>query len=120
MIDNRQETLIRDYVAIATVEEIYFIKMKEIVFCKSDGRYTNFYLQDGKISISSKNIGDYECRVLDKRNFFRIHNSYVINMRFLKRILKTDGNSCEMENGAILPISKRRLEAFNRFINLKE
>lgn len=120
MIDNSQEIIIRDYVAIATVKEIYFIKMYDIVFCKSDGRYTNFHLQNGKISISSKNIGDYESRVLDKGSFFRIHNSYVINIRFLKRIIKTDGNSCEMLNGTIIPIAKRRLLAFNRFINLKE
>jgi two-component system LytT family response regulator len=46
MIVKSQEKFIRDYVAIATVEEIYFIKMNEIVFCKSDGRYTNFYLQN--------------------------------------------------------------------------
>lgn len=120
MIDNSQEKLIRDYVAIATIKEIYFIKMNDIVFCKSEGRYTNFYLQNGKISISSKNIGDYESRVLNKGIFFRIHNSYVINIHFLKRVIKTDGNSCEMLNGAIIPISKRRLVAFNRFINLKE
>ena len=94
--------------------------MNDIIFCKSDGRYTNFYLQNGKVSISSKNIGDYESRVLDKSSFFRIHNSYVINMRSLKRIIKTDGNSCDMENGATIPISKIRLEAFNRFINLKD
>jgi two-component system LytT family response regulator len=120
MIVKSQEKLIRDYVAIATIEEIYFIKMNEIIYCKSEGRYTNFYLQNGKISISSKNLGDYESRVLDKSSFFRIHNSFIINMRFLVRIIKTDGNSCEMENGAIIPISKRRLEEFNRYINLKE
>jgi hypothetical protein len=60
MIVQSQEKLIRDYVAIATVDEIYFIKMNDIIFCKSEGRYTNFYLQNGKVSISSKNIGDYE------------------------------------------------------------
>ena len=120
MIVKSQEKLIRDYVAIATIEEIYFIKMNEIIYCKSDGRYTIFYLQNGKVSISSKNLGDYESRVLDKSSFFRIHNSFIINMRFLVRIIKTDGNSCEMENGAIIPISKRRLEEFNRYINLKE
>jgi two-component system LytT family response regulator len=119
MIVKSQEKLIRDYVAIATVEEIYFIKMNEIIYCKSEGRYTKFYLQNGKISISSKNLGDYESRVLDKGSFFRIHNSFIINMRFLVRIIKIDGNSCEMENGIFIPISKRRFEEFNRYINLK-
>lgn len=120
MIVKSQEKFIRDYVAIASVSEIFFIKMNDIIYCKSKGRYTNFYLQNGKVCVSSKNIGDYENRVLDKTSFFRIHNSYIINMHYLKRIIKTDGNSCEMNNGAIIPISKRKLEAFNRFINLKE
>lgn len=120
MIIKSQEILKRDYVAISTINEVIFIKMNEIIFCKSEGRYTNFYLDNGKVVVSSINMGDYDSRVLDKTIFFRIHNSYIINMTFLIRIIKIDGNSCEMKNGKFIPISKRRLKAFKRFINLKE
>ncbi len=109
----------KEYVAISTIEEIFFIKMADIIFCKSDGRYTKFYLENGDVCMSSKNIGEYENRVLDNGNFFRVHNSYIINMRFVKKIIKSDGSSCEMENGLIIPISKRRMEAFYKFIKLK-
>jgi two-component system LytT family response regulator len=109
----------REYVAISTVDEIFFVKMNDIMYCKSDGRYTKFYLENGDTCLSSKNLGDYEGRILDNGSFFRIHNSYVINMRYLKRIIKIDGHSCEMENGFVIPVSKRRQEDFNKFIKIK-
>lgn len=110
----------REYVAISSLEEIFFIKMADILYCKADGKYTKFYTVNGETCISSKNIGDYENRVLDSGTFFRIHNSYIINMRHLNRIVKIDGHSCEMQNGQLLPISKRRMDAFYRFIKIKE
>ena len=110
----------KEYVAISTIEEIFFIKMVDIMYCKSDGRYTKFYLENGDVCMSSKNIGEYEEKVLDNGNFFRVHNSFIINMRFLRRIIKLDGNSCEMQNGLVIPISKRRIEAFNKYIKLKD
>lgn len=109
----------REYVAISSVDEIFFIKMENIMYCKSEGRFTKFYLENGDISISSKNIGDYDGRVLDPTSFFRIHNSYIINMKYLNRIVKIDGNSCEMKNGLLITISKRRQDDFNKFIKLK-
>jgi two-component system LytT family response regulator len=110
----------REYVAISSPEEINFIKMDDILYCQADGRYTRFFLKNGNVFLSSRNLGDYELRVLDESHFFRIHNSYVVNMRFVAKIDKRDGISCQLHNGLRLPISSRKLEKFNRFIRLKE
>ena len=110
---------LRDYVAIASIDEISFLKMEDIMFCKADGKYTRFYLANGTSCISSRNIGDYEDRILDESCFFRIHNSYIINMRFVARINKREGISCEMLNGLSIPISKRRQDDFSKFMGLK-
>lgn len=107
------------YVAIASIDEINFLKMEDIMFCKADGKYTRFYLANGTTCMSSRNLGDYEDRILDESCFFRIHNSYIINMRFVARINKREGISCEMKNGLTIPISKRRQEEFSKFIGLK-
>jgi two-component system LytT family response regulator len=107
------------YVAIASIDEISFLKMEDIMFCKADGKYTRFYLANGTSCMSSRNLGDYEDRVLDESCFFRIHNSYIINMRFVARINKREGISCEMINGLSIPISKRRQEDFSKFMGLK-
>jgi two-component system LytT family response regulator len=110
---------LRGYVAIASIDEISFLKMEDIMFCKADGRYTRFYLANGTSCMSSRNIGDYEDRILDESCFFRIHNSYIINMRFVARINKREGISCEMINGLSIPISKRRQDDFSKFMGLK-
>ena len=55
---------------------------------------------------------------LKEENFFRIHNSFLVNINYVKNINKRVGYYCEMLNGAFLPIAKRRYQSFNTFINL--
>lgn len=109
----------REYVAISSVDEISFLKMDDIMYCKADGKYTRFFLANGSSLLSCKNLGDYESRVLDDSHFFRVHNSYIVNMRFVHKIDKRDGMSCELLNGFNIPISGRKLEKFNRYIRVK-
>lgn len=108
-----------DYLAVASLEKVELIPMKEIVFCKADGKYTVFVLSNGSNIMSSRNLGEYSS-ILDNSYFFRIHHSYIINIRFVLKISKKDGYFCELSNGAILPIAKRRQDDFNKFIKLKE
>jgi len=108
-----------DYVAVSSLDKIELIRMSEIVFCKADGKYTCFHLIDGKMIMSSRNLGEYSA-ILDNNYFFRIHHSYIINLRHISKISKKDGYFCEFLNGIILPVAKRRQEDFNKFIKLKD
>jgi two-component system LytT family response regulator len=99
---------------ISSKSSIDIIKTKEITHCKSDGRYTVFYLQSGDQKVATRNLGEYE-GILNS-SFFRIHNSYIVNVNYLKRVNKTSGNYCEMLNGNMIPISKRRQEKFFNFL----
>ncbi len=114
------DNLKREYVAISSIDEINFLKMEDIMYCQADGKYTKFFLANGDTFFSCKNLGDYEHRILDLNHFFRIHNSYIVNMRFVARIDKRDGMSCELLNGLSIPISTRKIEGVNRFIRIKE
>jgi two-component system LytT family response regulator len=109
----------REYVSISSINQIEFIKMADIMFCMADGKYTKFFLVNGDTFLSSKPLGNYEYHVLDVEHFFRIHNSYIINMRFVSRVDKKEGIACEMQNGVSIPISKRRFQDFCKFIKLK-
>jgi two-component system LytT family response regulator len=108
-----------DYVAVASLDKIELIAMSEIIFCKADGKYTNFHLPGGKNIMSSKNLGEYTT-ILDPNYFFRIHHSYIINLRHIIKISKKDGYFCELTNGIILSVAKRRQEGFNKFIKLRD
>ncbi|HLF52585.1 LytTR family DNA-binding domain-containing protein [Flavobacterium sp.] len=108
-----------DYVAVSSLDKIELIPMSEIIFCQADGKYTYFVLLNGKKIMSSRNLGEYST-ILDNNYFFRIHHSYIINLRHISKISKKDGYFCEFPNGIILPVAKRRQDDFNKFIKLKE
>ena len=108
-----------DYVAVSSLDKIELIPMAEIIFCQAEGKYTNFFLVNGNKIMSSRNLGEYS-KLLDNNYFFRIHHSYIINLRHIIKISKKDGYFCELSNGLILPVAKRRQDDFNKFIKLKE
>ena len=107
-------------IAIASVNKVDVIKLEDVIFLKSDGRYTSFYLSDKRIIVSSKNLGEYE-EIITSPSFYRIHKSYMLNIIYLKSINKSDGVYCNLdlvENK--LPVSKRKQENFYKFLNLKK
>jgi two-component system LytT family response regulator len=108
-----------EFVAVSSLDKIELVPMSEIIFCQADGKYTNFFLINGNKIMSSRNLGEY-ATILDNNYFFRIHHSYIINIRHIIKISKKDGYFCEFSNGISLAVAKRRQEDFNKFIKLKE
>lgn len=106
-----------EYIAISSMDKIELIKMDDIIFCKAEGKYTDFFLVNDKKILSSRNLGEY-VSMLDPNYFFRIHHSYIVNIKYITKISKRDGYSCELINGKSLPIAKRRQEEFIKFIKL--
>ena len=73
-----------DIIAIPTLAKVGLEHTKNILFFEAQGRYTIIHLVDKQI-VSSKNLGEYEKR-LKGRGFFRVHNSYLINLSKLKQM----------------------------------
>jgi len=108
-----------NYLTVCGMDRVYFIQPDDIVYLKSAGRYTEFYLRDKKRKIiSPRPIGQYEI-LLSEDQFYRIHNSFLINLNALININKRAGNYCELSNGVSLPISRRRFEGLIKLMRLK-
>ncbi|MFT6748326.1 MAG: two-component system LytT family response regulator [Flavobacterium sp.] len=90
------------------------LRKKEIICCKADGKYSEFYATNNIKLVSSKNLGEYSLSL--DNIFFRIYHSYFINLRYVEKIIKKDGLGCEISNGLVLPGAKRRQEEFIKFI----
>lgn len=88
-------------------EKIYLISVDEIIRCESDDNYTRFYLtQERKIMVSTT-LKEYET-LLTGRDFFRCHQSHLINLNYFDHYDKREGGSVVMKDGSILPVSVRR------------
>ena len=67
------------------MDKVNFVKSKEIIYCKSAGRYTEFYLTDKRKLVASKSLGEYEGQ-FDQKRFFRIHKSFIVNLDYITNI----------------------------------
>jgi two-component system LytT family response regulator len=59
----------------------------------------------------SKTLKEVE-QMLMHLDFFRIHQSYLINFKYLQRYIRDDGGYVVMRDGRRIPIAKRRKEEF--------
>lgn len=105
---DRRRTITR--LAIPTQFDIIFIPLDEINYLESDNNYTSVYLLDGSKVVSSKNLGHYE-ELLNPEQFFRIHNSYIVNVKCIKRFVKGRTGMIELNSGKQLEVSLRRKPA---------
>lgn len=103
-------------IILRTSEAVHVIDISEIEYCKSDNSYTTFYLSGGEKIMVSKPMKEYD-EILGECNFFRPHQSFLINLNAVKRIDKTDGGFVVLKNGSEIPISSRRKQMINDMLN---
>ncbi|MCF8362853.1 MAG: LytTR family DNA-binding domain-containing protein [Prolixibacteraceae bacterium] len=94
-------------IVLKTQESIHVVKVTEIVRCLADHNYTEFFLENGKKLIVSHTLKEYEL-LLNDYDFFRPHQSHLINMNFVSRFDKVDGGALVMSDGSRVPVSKRK------------
>jgi two-component system LytT family response regulator len=98
-------------IAISTSEGIEYIDIERIIRFEGDGSYSKVYIKDQQYILVSKNLKEFQ-ELLEDKNFFRTHNSHFINLGFVKKYVMKDGGHIEMKDSSIVPISRRKKEAF--------
>ena len=98
-------------IALPTLEGLLFVNVSDIIYCESSGPYTHFILKQTNKIVTSKHLKEYE-NLLSGYEFFRIHKSYLINLREIQKYIRGEGGQLIMSNGAALSVSKQRKEDF--------
>lgn len=105
-------------IVLKDIENIYFVKVSEILYCMADGTYTRFYLQSAKEILVSKNLKEYET-LLEPLGFLRTHHSYLVNPDKITIYDKSDGGALILEGGLSVPVSQRKKEAIISILESK-
>lgn len=84
-----------------------FVKPDDILYCKSDGNYTEIFFITAKKEMLSKRLKEIE-QLFDDARFFRTHNSYLVNTNYIKEYVKRDGQYLVLENDVTIPISRTK------------
>jgi len=104
--------------ALPTAEGLTFIKVKDIMYLKASGNYTEIFMADGSKQLVSKNLKEYD-DLLSPQHFFRTHHSFLVNINCIKSYVKGEGGYVIMNDGASLDVSRRKKEAFLEKIGYK-
>ncbi len=96
-------------IILKTFDNVYLVKVQDIIHLTSDSNYTVFKLLNGEQIIVSKNLKEYD-DLLSDSGFFRVHRSNLINLKHITRFEKNDGGCVVMTNGDKIPASARGKE----------
>lgn len=93
-------------ITINTDGKLIFLEEEDIISVESDGNYSTIYTNTGQKILVSKKIKEVN-NMLPENVFFRIHNSYIINLNKVKEFIKTEGYVL-MSNGQKIPVARQR------------
>lgn len=102
-------------IALSTSDGIHLFDISDIILCESEDNYTKFYIKNHKPILISKTLKEYE-ELLAEHNFERIHQSHLINLKYLKSYIKSDGGYVVMADGSRLSISQRKRERLQNIL----
>lgn len=97
-------------ITVSTDGKLIFLKSEQILYAASDGNYSTIFLEDGQKIVLTKKLKEVN-ELLPSSTFYRIHNSYIINLSKIKEFLKTDGYVVLQSNHKI-PVSRQKKSDF--------
>ncbi|WP_367230302.1 LytR/AlgR family response regulator transcription factor [Flavobacterium enshiense] len=94
--------------------DYHFIAIADIAYLKADNNTTDFYLQNGKVISGFKTMKFFESQL--PFYFFRIHNSFIVNIHFVNRINVGKSECYLLDNLFKLPFSRTYKENIETII----
>ncbi|PKH49802.1 DNA-binding response regulator [Tenacibaculum sp. Bg11-29] len=110
ILSNFNEKFNRKKITINTDGKLVFLEQSEILFVESDGNYCSIHIVNNKKIVVTKKLKEIN-QLLPEDHFFRIHNSFIINLNKIKEFLKSDGYVV-LEDNHKIPVSRQRKSDF--------
>jgi two-component system LytT family response regulator len=103
-------------IAVPVSSGVEVIKLNNILYFQADGSYTKLFLLQGKQMLVSKNLRYFEDLIGNDASFFRNHRSYLVNIEYIKKVLRSDGGIIQLENNEQIPIVSDKIDELLKLI----
>ncbi len=103
---------VQDKIALPTGTGYDIIEIKDIVRCQSENNYTYFLFADGNRTLICRTLKEVEA-MLSEQQFFRVHQSHLINPKYVKNISKQGGGTLIMADNTEIPVSRQKRDYIN-------
>jgi len=96
-------------IVLKTADNVHIVKLNEIIRCESEKNYTHFFtIENEKITVS-RTLKEFN-ELLSGYNFYRVHQSHLVNLDHVKRYEKIGGGKLIMDDDSEVPVSFRKKE----------
>ncbi|MBC8046833.1 MAG: response regulator transcription factor [Fimbriimonadaceae bacterium] len=102
---------IPEHITLTHTSGFAVLKLQDIIRMEADDNYTRVYTHDKKTYYVSKPLKQFEDN-LPENIFFRLHRSYIINLKHIAEYTKEDGGTVIMQDGAKIQIPRARYTDF--------
>ena len=108
----------KDKIVLPASHGFNVLIIADIIRLEAEGCYTKVIFKDGKNTIISRTLKDFE-KSMPKQKFFRIHKSHLINLNYIKDYSNLGGSYVTMTDGSKVEISRRKVPEFIQKIKAK-
>ena len=98
-------------IALPTMEGLIFVEVDEIMHCDADDNNTMIHFKNGTRMLITKTLKDVEA-LLTSDDFFRIHNSHLVNINHIRKYVRGNGGHVVMNNDKTLNVSRAKKDVF--------
>jgi two-component system, LytTR family, response regulator len=94
-------------IGIPVNDGVLFIQCDDIIKIEAKGSYSIIYLTALKKITCTKNLKHLQ-RLLPESFFLRVHHSWIVNLKYLKKYYRGKHGYMEMEDGSTVSVSVRK------------
>ncbi len=102
-----QPDVLPSRISLRTQERILVVDVEQIVRCEADDNNTRFFLASGEKVFVTKTLKHFE-QLLEGQGFVRVHQSHLVNFRYVRGLEKKDGGYLLLKNGDLIAVSVRK------------
>lgn len=102
---------------VPTLEGLIMLNSEDILYCESEGPYCTFHFtNNAKPLLTSRTLKEAEEVLQGGGEFFRVHHSYLINLKFVQKYIRGEGGEVIMNNGKNIPVARSRKQDFLKML----
>jgi two-component system LytT family response regulator len=97
-------------IAIPVVGGFEVVLLEDIIYLKGERNYTRIFLKNDHKIVSSRTLKKYQ-DLLEPSAFFRVHQSFLINLDQIKSYSTQQGSTVMLAEGSSIPVSRSYKDA---------
>jgi two-component system LytT family response regulator len=105
-------------ISVSTKEGVENLHTDDIIRAEASSNYAYIYTVRGEKLLIAKTLKELETVLTESKNFMRIHQSHIINLKHTQRFIKEGHGIILMSDNFKVPVSKHKKDDFLHWLGI--